>query len=155
MHKENTNTESNTITPTILTEKVKKFKLIARESLRAQLISPRLAQIGKYESTIENIKKQIESTDHEIKVETYEISKLDTDHPNYNKKKEKKENQIKNLEEHNKLDNEEIVNIEKEIKKEYEGITKIEKGETKVSQSCLDELVSEMIRKDSIAEATA
>ena len=136
-------------TPTLET-RVASFKLIAREALRMKLISPRLTRIAGLEGEVARANEQKNDNAHEIKVEEYEISKLDVEHPNYAKKLAKKEETLKGLTERVKCFDENLAELDKEINHQKEAISKIESGETKV---CLDELnylVEEMIKKDAL-----
>lgn len=138
-----------------LESKVANYKLIARESLRMELISPRLSRITCLENSIEDVKKIITEKEHEVKVENYEITKLDTDHPNYDKKKEFKENRVKEYTESIERNNKQIEEIEKDIAEQKEGIAKIENGETKVSVDSLNCLVDRMIEQDALVQVKA
>jgi hypothetical protein len=138
-------------TSNVLTTKVEAFKLIARESLRMNLISPRLSRISSLEADIEFVNKQKDELAHSIKVEEYEISILDTDHPNYDKKLAKKEATLKDLNEDKGFDAQ-IEEFEKAITAQKEGIAKIESGETKVSSDELNDLVDSMIKQDALVQ---
>lgn len=149
MSKENTNVAA---APTVLTEKVAAFKLIARDSLRMGLISARLTKVANLESDLAIFDKEKTDINHDIKVENYEISKLDTEHPDYEETKKGKtelvtdltkalEGIAKNVEETNKL-----------ITEQKEAIAKIENGETKVSLDELNSLVDEMVRQSAVVK---
>jgi|ETNvirnome_2_300_1030623.scaffolds.fasta_scaffold01719_9 chromosome segregation ATPase len=127
-----------------LTDQVTKFKIIARDSLRMILISTRLTTRSQIESIIKSIKEQITRTNKRIKVNTYELDKEDTNHPEF-------ENTKKNYEASTKRYKKDIENYEKELKEEEKaleenekGITAIEKGETKVNSEALAKLVADM-----------
>lgn len=135
--------------PTILTEQVEKLKLIARNSLRMELISPRLTKISETESTIILLQKQINDANHIIKVENYEISKLDTEHPDYLDKKTTKEEKIEFQTNNTKFYTEIIIEKQKEIEDQQQNISKIETGETKVSQERLNDIVKLLILESS------
>jgi len=139
--------------PTVLQEKIAGYKETAREALRAELIAPRTSRIATFEACIDSVNKNKENVNHNIKVVTYEMGKLDTEHPNFEKTKESKENQIKNLEEDIKVLDKEIENLEKSILEQKEGIAKIETGETKVSKDALNALVSDMIKQNALNQA--
>lgn len=143
---------NNTAGATVLAEKVAKIKAIARDSLRMKLISPRQSKIATLEGDIVSVKKDIEETTHDTKVEKYEISKLDTEHPNYEKTKTDKENIVKSNDESIINLNKEIENINKAIIEQKDGIAKIESGETKVSLDELNELVDSLIKTESREE---
>jgi hypothetical protein len=133
-----------------LAEKVADYKLVARESLRMELITPRLSKIANIEVTVAATQKCKEEIEHEILVENYEISKLDTDHPDYLLFKEEKEAAVKDytaeVESHVKA----LETLAKDIADQKEAIAKIESGEVKVSMDALNDLVSKMIEQDAL-----
>lgn len=135
--------------------RVEKFKKIAREALRAELISPRLTKIAKYENQIEGIEDTIEKIKHRIKTHEYEITKLDTEHPNYTNRKTDLEDSIK----YNKKDIEiwekEIKNIENEIEEQKQGIARIETGKTKVSLEKLNAFTEDLIIENARKKASS
>ena len=138
-----------------LETKVAEYKVIARNSLRMNLIAPRLSRVAAYETEIKATRDCQKELEHEIKVENYEISKLDKEHPNYEKTKTDKEAVVKDLTESVANHAKAIVEIEKQIEEENEGITKIENGETKVSIDALNDLVSEMVRQNAVVQVVA
>ena len=140
---------------TVLSDKVAAFKLIARDALRMNLIVPRLSNISNLEGDVKSVNESIASHQKTVDVETYEISKLDADHPNYEAKKKVKEDKIKDLTEVIANYNKEIVELNKAIQEQKDGIAKIEAGEVKVSLSDLNELVATMIRQSAIVQVTA
>ena len=137
---------------TVLTDKVNELKVIARNSLRMQLISPRLTKIGELEGEVVSTNKEIDEVKHEVLVENYEISKLDTEHPDYAKTKADKEQVVKD--DTTTLENlaKSIVEINKEIDEQKASIAKIENGETKVSLDALNDLVSKLVTTSSREE---
>lgn len=130
-----------------LADKVAAFKVIARDSLRMNLIVPRLSRIANIEASIKDVEEDIADETHTIKVHTYEISKMDVDHPDYAEDKAEIEECVKNHEGRVVKLQEVIVALNKEITDQKEGIAKIESGETKVSLDSLNDLVSDMIKK--------
>jgi 5-bromo-4-chloroindolyl phosphate hydrolysis protein len=140
---ENTNT-----VVTVLTEKVEKFKFIARNALRMKLINPRLTNIANLEKVINNKIKENTEKEKEIKVMEYEITKLDTNHPRYQERKEITEKDIKFLKDNIEDEKKYITEIEKLITEQKEGIQKIETGETKVSLDDLNDLTNLLIKED-------
>ena len=134
--------------PAVLTAKVENFKIIARNALRMELISPRLSKVTDYENNINDIKKSIEANDHSILVEDYEIITLDNKHPDYKQRKEAKEAKIKVLNESKEFYSKEVVELEKAIADQKVSILKIETGETKVCLESLNDLVTKMIKQD-------
>lgn len=135
----------NTNNNTPLTDTVKDIKLIARDSLRMNLISPRLSKISEFEIKIQESDTQIEKYAHKIDVLEYEISKLDTEHPDYQKTKENKEEIIKEFTKEITSTKEYIEEQTKQITNQIEKITNIESGETKVSKDALASLVDTLI----------
>jgi hypothetical protein len=133
---------------TVLTTKVENFKLIARNALRMNLINPRLTKIASYNSMIEGLNKTKNEVNHKIDVKTYEMSKLDTEHPDYADKKKVYEDAILDSQEYAKVLDNEIEEVNTVIKEQQEGINKIETGETKVSLEDLNNLVSDLIKED-------
>jgi uncharacterized coiled-coil protein SlyX len=146
---------NNESTNTVLTDKVEKFKVIARDTLRMNLISPRLSKIADLENRITDINKEIEGFNHDILVENYEISKLDTEHPDYADHKGRKEDSVKCDTECIDNCNKAIEELNKAITEQKDGIAKIESGETKVSLEDLNDLVIRMTKQaalDQISE---
>jgi len=140
--------ENNTNT-LALSNKVSNFKVIARNALRMNLISPRLSHISELEAQVKYNKDSIDKFNHQINVINYEISKLDVNHPNYTKTKERMEAEMKDeytpmIENRNKA----ILDLEKEIANQKLGITKIETGETKVCLEELNDLVEKLVIED-------
>ena len=115
-----------------------------------KLINPRLSRIAGYEGEVTKANEQKKENAHEIKVEEYEISKLDVEHPNYAKRLINKEERLKELNERAKCFDENLAELDKEINHQKEAIAKIESGETKVSLEELNYLVEEMIKKDAL-----
>lgn len=138
---------TETIKASTLEEKVAAYKLIARDSLRMGLISPRLSKITRYENELLDIAEDRKNLEHLIKVETYEISKLDTEHPNYEDRKKTKEDYLKGMTERLPSYDKQVEDVNKLITEQKEGIAKIESGETKVSADALADLVDAMISK--------
>lgn len=138
-----------------LVTKIEEYKKIARETLRMDLINPRLSRIAGFKTEITRLEDNIKSNEHEIKVEEYEISKLDQDHPDYEKKKEFKELAITHLTENTERLNKNIEDLQKEVTEQEEGIAKIESGETKVSLDRLNSLVEDMTRQNALNQAGA
>ena len=150
MQKETKNTEV-TEAELVLTPQIDKIKLIARDALRMELISPRLTKISVLEAAIKEAKEYQELVKKDIEVIEYEFTKEDTNHPRYNEKDstENKEIRIKNknemLEEYSAL----IKGYEEKIENQREGIRKIEAGKTLVSSAELSDLVEILIEQDS------
>lgn len=128
-----------------LQEKVAKFKLVARDALRMELINPRLTNLSNLEGKLKSINDRTVTTEFDIKVETYELSKLDTEHPNFEKRKIRKEETIKSLNETLEENKKVVTSVEKQIAEEKAAIAKIESGETKVSLDGLNYLVDKLI----------
>jgi len=141
------NTKENAIA---LNEKVANYKLLAREALRMELITPRLSKIANLEVSIKSVMDCKAAIEHEILVENYEISKLDTEHPDYLEMKKEKEEAIIAYNEEVTLHTEGLKELEEVMKEQKEGIAKIESGETKVSIEALNELVSKMIEQSAL-----
>lgn len=131
-----------------LDTKVAAMKIIARDALRMKLISPRLSTISNLENEIKEINKAKDIINHEILVTSYEISKLDTGHPNYDKTKTAKEEKLKVYTEALGDNDKEITEIQKEIDEQKAGIAKINNGETLVSKDELNALVETLIIQD-------
>ena len=133
-----------------LENKVAAFKLIARNSLRMNLINPRLTRIAFIEGDIKNYQDEKETTNHEIKVEEYEITKLDKDHPNYETRLKSKEDRLEILKLHIERSDKAIEGLEKDMDEQKKGIAMIESGETKVCLDDLNCLVDKMIKQDAL-----
>ena len=141
--------------PGLLSTKIATFKIIARDALRMNLISPRLSLIASLQNEVNSLTKDKGNYDHQIVVNNYEISKLDVDHPDYEVKKTNKLNRIKEDTESSENIAKTIVEVQKQIDEEKVGITKIESGETKVSLDDLNAMVTELIKADAIKQVNA
>lgn len=135
--------------------KVANYKLVARDALRMELISPRLTKIAELESQVKKYSDCVKHYEHTILVENYEISKLDKEHPDYEDTKKNKEDEVKYSTERIEDCKKSIVEIEKEIAYQKESIAKIEKGETLVSLERLNDLVAKMVRQDALNQVAA
>lgn len=135
-----------------LAEKVAAFKLIARNSLRMGLISPRLTRVSTYEDTLASLAESKKEVEFDLSVKNYEISKLDTGHPRYEKTKTSKEETVKYLNERLESITKQVEETNKLITEQKEAVTKIESGETKVSKDELNDLVDEMVRADAVSQ---
>ena len=131
--------------PTVLTEKVNKIKVIARDYLRMKLISPRLTKIASYEADLAANAKEVDAVNHEILVENYEIGVLDQNHPDYAETKADKEKVVANDQDTLKALAEDAANTKKAIDEQKAGIADIESGKTKVSLDELNEMVEKLI----------
>lgn len=146
------NTNENTLNaPVVLTEKVKNLKLIARNALRMELISPILAEINRLERGVKEIDGYIATELKKVAVAEYKITRLerlDAEHPDFDNLKKTQEENIeyfkKNLENLTK----ETEMYTKRIEDERTAITKIETGETLVSTNRLEEIVDRLILQD-------
>lgn len=138
----------------VLQEKVTEFKLIARNSLRMELINPRLTRIGQLETSIKDVEKEVENQKHDKLVTEYERTKLDKEHPDYEKKDKHKEEHLKHITENLENLKKEKEGYLKQIEEQTEGITKIESGETLVSQDALDNLVNQMVEQTALIQVT-
>lgn len=141
--------ENTNANPTLVA-KVEGFKIKARESLRMELISARLSRIGEIEGSIKHITADIDAVLHTIKVENYEISKLDTEHPNFEKTKKTRTEKVEELNKFKETLDKEVEDLNTKIAEQKEGIAKIESGETKVSLDALNTLVEKMIKQDAL-----
>jgi tetratricopeptide (TPR) repeat protein len=128
----------------VLTNQVATFKIIARNTLRMNLIAPRLTKKANIENSIKSREEAIKEYEKAIEVDTYELSKADTNHPLFNDTKKGYEDAIKASQEVIKEIKEEIKEKEEELEENEKGITKIETGETKVSAEELANLVTEL-----------
>lgn len=146
----NTNTATLNA-PVVLTEKVKALKLIARDALRMELISPRLATISHLEKDIKANQEDEKAMQKRIDIAYYKITRLtrlDSEHPDLENLKKNQEN---NIDEDKKV----IESIKKEtetlnklIVNEKEAIAKIETGETLVSADDLAATVDKLILQE-------
>lgn len=138
---------------TTLAEKTANYKIIARNSLRMELISPRLAKISTLEKEIEEVKKAKADFElREIAVTKYDLSKLDEAHPLYAEMKKEIEEDLEEMNKHLPCFDKEVEALEKEIADQKEGIAKIESGETLVSKEKLAALVNKMIEQDAMVQ---
>lgn len=131
-------------------EKVAKFKVIARDALRSELVSSRLSRIASIETEIKNVEEYKKEKELDLTTEKYEISKLDTEHPKYDKEKAYKEETVTHLTKSVEDQVEVLKKLEDDKKEQTEAITKIETGETKVSLERLNDLVQDMIKQDAL-----
>jgi len=128
-----------------LRDKVQTFRDAAREILRGEKISSLLQDLFHAERSLENTTKDLEEMKHNKKVQEYETAALDTEHPDYDKKKEHDEKRLKNILEGIK-DVEKAMEIrQKEVENVNEAITKVESGETAVSIERVKELTDKMV----------
>jgi len=133
-----------------LTGKVEKFKLIARDALRMALIAPRLTKVASIETEIKDNTTGKADLSHNIAVLTYELSKLDTAHPNYATTKADTEEAIKEFSEHLTCFDTQDKDLKELLAEQKDSIAKIESGETKVSLDLLNDLVAKMIEADAL-----
>ncbi len=133
-----------------LKEKVANYKLLARESLRMDLINPRLSKVANLEADVKSVTDCKTELEHDVIVENYEIGKLDTEHPNYDKTKATKEEEVKSLTIEIAAHVKSLEDLAKEIADQKDAIAKIESGETKVSLEALNDLVTKMIEQDAL-----
>ena len=144
---------TNTASVSVLTDKVNAFKIIARNALRMELISPRLTKIAGLEADLEDNAKTVKETNHDITVENYEIGVLDQNHPDYEKTKADKEATVKEDQAELVELATEATEINKEIAEQKAAIQKIESGETKVSLDRLNETVEKLVTSYAREEA--
>ena len=146
---------TNANTNVTLEAKVAQFKLIARDALRAKLISPRLSNIATIENNIKDSNDNIAKTNHKIAVEKYEVSVMDVKHPDYAERLEARKNNIPNYESIIKSLKESIETYTKAIEEQKKGIALIESGETKFSLDALNDLVEKLINEDAREQVRA
>ena len=142
-------TKTNAVPSSVnLTDLVAKFKVIARDTLRAKLISARQSKVANLTADIAYVTKEIADLNHEILVENYEIGVLDTKHPDYEATKTEKEATVTELTAEAKdLTDNNLVDLIKEVAEQTDGIAKIQSGETKVSLEELNSLVETMLNQ--------
>ena len=141
-----------------LQKKVEAFKLIARDALRADLISPRLTRVTGYENDIVEINASKARVEHKVEVLTYEISVLDKNHPDYAETLKADQDYLKTVTDSLPAFDKQVEEVTVKIKEQNDAIAKIVSGETKVCLDSLNALVDEMVRKDAlnqVAEVTA
>lgn len=146
------NDQDKVINVETLSDKVKGFRVQAREILRMGMINRRLATIYDLKLAIDGGKKNIEDLEKSLVVFLYEATKeLDEKHPNYGEMKAEYDESIKrhneNTEECVKCWNESITKNTEEIAKIEKEITEIEAGEKKVNIEDVNDLASQMINK--------
>jgi hypothetical protein len=137
-----------------LEAKVANFKLIARNALRMELISPRLSKITALENDVKELNDCVKAHEHAVLVETYEIGKMDKEHPDYTEDKKYKEEAVKSFTESIEETKKDIVEVEKLVAEQKEGIAKIESGETLVSLERLNEMVEALVKQDALNQVT-
>lgn len=138
-------------TPVVLTEKVKEFKLIARNALRMELINPILAGISQLENEIKKFEECIKNEEKNIAIAEYRIerfNRLDANHPDLENLKKNQGKTIERHQEYIKDFNKEIERHIKIIGEERTAIARIETGETLVSAGRLEEMVNKLILQE-------
>lgn len=135
----------------VLIEKVKALKLIARNALRMELISPILAEIGRLEKEIKTINEHAADQEKRAAIATYKIARLerlDADHPDFNNLKKEQEEKFENTKKayQNLINEKELYT--KRIEEEKTAIAKIETGETLVNAEDLANMVNKLILQD-------
>ena len=135
-----------------LETKVTAFKLIARDALRMNMISPRLSNLSDLQNRITDLSKGQAAYNHSAIVANYEISKLDKEHPDYEEKKAKLLERVKNATEYSEDITKQIAEVQKEIDEQNTGIAKIESGETKVSLDDLNSLTERLVKEDAFKQ---
>ena len=136
--------------PIVLTEKVKEFKIIARNALRMELINPILAGINQLENEIKKVEGYIKTEEKNIAIAEYRIerlNRLDANHPNLENLKKNQGKTIERHQEYIKDLNKEIERHIKTIGEERMAIALIETGETLVSAERLEEMVNKLINQ--------
>lgn len=150
----NKSTNTETTGSETLSERVARFKIIARDSLRANLISARASKIANLEASLKDYDEQKTKVELDETVEKYEISKMDTEHPLYEKRKKAREDHLPYFTERLETITKNVEAVNKSLTEQKEAVAKIESGETKVSIDALNDLVNEMVRADGVARAT-
>ena len=146
------NTNAATLNaPVVLTEKVKALKLIARNALRMELISPRLATISHLEKDIKANQEDGKAMQKRIDIAYYKITRLtrlDSEHPDLENLKKNQENNIDEDKKVIESINKETETLNKLIVNEKEAIAKIEAGETLINAEDLADMVNKLILQD-------
>jgi len=132
---------------TPLKDKVTELKLVARDSLRMELISNRLTKIADLKSQMKYSDEHTDRLNKELKTHEYELETLDSKHPKYEDRKEHHKYEIEFFKETLEKEEKEKATIQEKLDKELEGVILIETGKTKVSLEHLNEYVSELIRE--------
>lgn len=133
---------------------VSKFREIARDTLRMQVIESYLHEIFETKKDLKNAENKIKTSeeggtlDKNLNRLEYKLSVLDDQDPDFTSKKEKLEKDIENEKEYiDRLTKEtkmDITDYEKAITKMEEEIGKIEKGETKMEHDSISRLAKKM-----------
>ena len=136
-----------TTTPT-LSEKVKHLKTIAENAIRMKMLLSYLSNIEYVKETIELQTKAKAADQLAIDSATYDLTKLDTNHPNIINMKVQAEKDLELL----KVDilqyDAEFVLLAQLIKGQEDGASDIENGKTKVNPTEVETLTKELIKKD-------
>ena len=114
------------------------------------MVNRRMVTISTAKLQKKTLEQNITKLEKGIEVIKYEVTKLDTEHPNFDKRKEKKEANLKNLTTLVEDKKKYITEVEKELTEQKEAIKKIETGETKVNLEDLNCLVEKMIKQDAL-----
>lgn len=132
------------------TEKVAKFKLIARDALRMDLIKARQTKVSNLDTKIKDTTDCKAEYELDLAAVKYDITKLDTAHPKFDSMKKDLEEDVVSITEAitNHVDT--LKDLDEAMKEQTDAIAKIESGETKVDLDSLNNLVSEMIKQDAL-----
>ena len=141
-------------TKTTLESKVADYKLIARQTLRMELISPRLTKIAELESEKKGYEDEVNNYNHRVVVEKYEKSVADKDQPDFKENQEQSDDSLAWLAKEIELANTGVTETQKAIDEQKKSLTAIETGETKVCLDRLNQLVDQMIEQDALASVT-
>jgi len=143
--------ENETIAVEALSTQVGNFRTKARDIIRMTHINAKLTDILSLENQLKEYKDSLTKQEKYLAIEKYDLSKLDTEHPDYENKKKSLESIIKNsekdLEESKFFTDMKVKSLEERIANAKESITKWETGENKVSKELLEEITNDLILK--------
>jgi hypothetical protein len=135
-----------------LSQKVAKFRELARDILRMNEINELLSQITQWNIQISKVNKLADEAKLELKRAEYKLSKLDALDPDFDQKSKRASKEVSEREEEadaaEKQANKTAENANKSIEDLKLEITKWESGENKVSLDSLEELSNKLILND-------
>ncbi len=128
-----------------LNENVKDLKLIARDALRKNLISPILASISSLKASIVKRQEDVKEYKKDILRSNYRASKIEDANPDADDLRKEEVDCVKGSEEQIKNAEEGVKSLEKDIESAEGEIKDIESGKTKVSAEDLEAYVAKLV----------
>lgn len=134
-----------------LESKVAELRRQAREILRAKAVNELLQDVQSYTNQVTEAEKVIETTDKAVALLEFSISKLDASDPNYDRKAETLDNDLKDAkncaEDTTALKGVAIRQYQRTIDSLKKKIADIESGKTLMSNDRITDVTNELIAK--------